>query len=154
MSTKKDDVLLTCLTLIELLEYVRRKRALESSTASLVDEPFGTDAVLPAREVRVIRRDPCVAVPRMDAEEDVSSELSLSPDAVGCESGTGGTNSAGARNPFLICGVAVAEVARFPGTLNKFLAFGADATRRMKRVAALGFLVPGTPSGFDPIPAL
>jgi hypothetical protein len=48
--------------------------------------------------------------------------------------GTGGIADSGAKNPFLVAAFACDECDREPSE-NRFLAFGAEATRRMKRLA-------------------
>lgn len=92
--------------------------------------------------VPVTRRlPPCAGIRVEDADEMVSSELvPISDGAADVAIGAGGVSgsdviSAGARRPFL-----VVLAARELGMWKRFLALGADATRRMNRAAALVFL--------------
>ena len=66
-------------------------------------------------------------VPRDDADDNVSSEFAPCSE---CDSGIGGMVSPGDSKPFLV----VAPLDRLPSVKSPF-AFGADATRRMKRDA-------------------
>ncbi len=114
------------MTLIELLEYVRRKATLsgrrEDGSFSATLGKAGPPRV---REARF----------EDDAEETVSIELAPSPD-VGIEIGTpfpgadAGIIAAGARSPFLVAMVDCREP-----RLKRPFALGADATRLIKRDA-------------------
>jgi hypothetical protein len=124
-------VRLTDRTFIELLEYVRLKGALGIPSLAL-----GEGAELPLRARRVDR-------PRQELEERVSDE-SVPPwsaaAAAAAEAGMVGRGSVGASIPFL-------TVADREPELNRCLAFGADATRRRKRVAEAPMPVLGEAGG-------
>ena len=116
------------MTLIEWLEYVRRNAILPGPSAA---------ACAPARrsfalnEAFVLAERACLVgapPPREDAEESVSSEF------VPCsyaDSGIGGTGSPGESRPFRVVDVPFER----PPSAKRPFAFGADATRRMKRDA-------------------
>ena len=120
----KTEMLLTDLTLIELLEYVRRKATLSGRRE---DEAFSVTlgkAGLPG--LRGARFED-------DAEETVSMELALSPDLwieVVLPGTVAGIIAAGARRPFLVATVEFREP-----RLKRPFALGADATRLMRRDA-------------------
>lgn len=101
---------------MELLEYVLRNGALAGARVPLPSF-LGCGAELWAR----------VGRPLDEPEDKVSSESVPSKESV--MFGTGGIRSAGANIPFF-----VVEAERDPDE-NSPLAFGADATLRMKRVA-------------------
>jgi hypothetical protein len=125
--------LLTDRTLIELLEYVLLNAALPGASE---DPSLARGVELPLRPERVIR-------PRQELEESVSKESvpSFSP----LTGGNGGSDSTGASMPFLVI---VAEEEREP-VLNRFFAFGAEATRRIKRVADAPMPIFGDAGEFD-----
>ena len=110
------------MTLIEWLEYVRRNAIFPgpSAACAFVMRSFVLKPAVVLAE-RTWRDDP----PRDDAEESVSSEF------VPCsDSGMGGMASPGESSPFFV----VAPFER-PLSAKRPFAFGADATRRMKRDA-------------------
>jgi len=96
------------------------------------------DARLFALDPRA-ERTPYFETPREDEDDVVSSEspffFLVGESTVVLGKGGGTKSSAGASNPFLVVGVLLCLL---PGTLNKFFAFGAEATRRINRLAALG----------------
>jgi hypothetical protein len=110
---------LTDRTFIELLEYVLLKADFPGVIVVPVVALTG-GALLPLRAGRVGR-------PSEEPEERVSKESSSPPTA-----GTGSIGSAGASTPFL---VVATEALREPDAAKRFFAFGADDTRRMKRVS-------------------
>ena len=108
---------LTCRTLIELLEYVRRK-AILAGGVRVLGEGGGCGCCCLLRQPLVEELDEIVS--------SESSPCSIELDATG---GRGGTVSAGASMPFFVVGVDRDPSEKRP------LALGADATRRIKREA-------------------
>lgn len=115
------------MTLIELLEYVRRKAALFSPRIDdSFSETFGSVGVLTARGARF----------EDDADDTVSIELVPSPDVVWEEVGVPPFDAAvefitaGAKSPFFV----TIDDCREPRLKSPF-ALGADATRLMRRDA-------------------
>lgn len=110
-------MVLTDLTLIELLEYVRRNATFPGPC---VDE--APSATFDNAEV-LKKRGACP--PCEDVDDTVSMELLPVSDTTG----TGGIAFDGARKPFFVVEAEPCFMLKRP------LALGADATRRMKRVA-------------------
>jgi hypothetical protein len=108
---------------MELLEYVRRKATFPGpSIIPLLIRVFVCGTPLNARVGRVVR-------PLDEPEDTVSIESVPCSNEDDIVLGMGGIGSAGARYPFF-----VADIEReLPE--KRFLALGADATRRMNRVA-------------------
>lgn len=107
---------------MELLEYVLRKAILPGTGGSgkpLVSFPY--DAV-----AGFVTRDIC---PLEEPEDMVSNESVPCSIELEMGGGRGGIVSAGANNPFLVVGDDLEPME------NRPLAFGAEATRRMKREA-------------------
>jgi hypothetical protein len=117
---------LTDLTLMELLEYVRRKATLFAPrTDGSFSETLGKVGVLTARGARL----------EDDADDTVSIELVPSPDVVWDADmppldPAAGAVAAGAKSPFLVA----TDDWREP-RLKRPFAFGADATRLIRRDA-------------------
>ena len=125
-STIMTETLPTDLTLIELLEYVRRKATLSGRREDGSFSATLGKAGLP--RLRGARFED-------DAEEIVSIELAPSPDVgIGirtlCPGAAAGTIAAGARSPFLVETVDCREP-----RLKRPFALGADATRLIRRDA-------------------
>src|SRR6266404_1965581 len=124
--TIQTEAMLTDLTLIELLEYVRRKATLSGREGGSISATLGK-----VGPPRVVRRARC----EDDAEETVSIELASSFDEV-LSDGTplvgavAGTIATGAKSPFLVA----TDDCREP-RLKRAFALGAEATRLIRRDA-------------------
>jgi hypothetical protein len=116
-------IMLTCRTLIELLEYVRRKAILPGPSVS----PLLIRALLAGEDM--LGGLSLDGRPLDELEDSVSRESVPFSSELDISGGSGGTSSAGASIPFF-----VVEVEREPSE-NKPLALGAEATRRIKRDA-------------------
>lgn len=111
--------MLTDRILIELLEYVLRNAAFPPGPSAL-----GIELCPLVGRVGRPREDPDDIV----SSESVPGSVPCSEDVVGGIAGTGGTSSAGARNPFFVVEDRFGE--------KRSLALGAEATRRINRGSA------------------
>jgi hypothetical protein len=109
--------------LIELLEYVLRNAAFTGVSFNPLPSVLMDGEALPEGDNRV-------GCPLDDPDDMVSIEFAPCSRELDTNDGTGGTMSAGANRPFLV----VAECERELSENSPF-AFGADATRRINRVA-------------------
>jgi len=144
---------LTCRTLIELLEYVLRNATLPGPSPELFTvtlDPEDVPITLAVGRNRSLSLD--------DVDDIVSNESV--PFSIECVFGKGGTISDGAKSPFLVVvdpPAAVPPVADRELSANSPLALGAEATRRINRVADaptdLGLSGPGREWAVDGSPA-